>query len=122
MVGPKTLIDVHERVVDNKWQIFEFELGTPRTVHLELNVTEGRGVTAYVLDNADFSRFLEVNDSLTGGQFRHFPALACEKKLQHRAYGGLRAGRYVLVVKEGSNPEVIGNPDSAIVRIKLTAE
>jgi hypothetical protein len=102
-LGPKILLDVNERVVDNQWRVFRFELGNPRTVRLELDVTEGRGVTAYVFDDAEYARFHEANNSLTGGQFRHFPALACEKKMQHRAYGALGTGRYVLVVKEGSN-------------------
>jgi len=118
--GPEVLINQTVEVTDDKWKIFTFRLERQATVELEFDVTKGDKATAYVIDDAEREKFANANTSVTGGQFQHYPALEGKHKQQHRAYGGLNAGAYALVISESSQPNILGKADKATVRVKLS--
>lgn len=115
-----TVIDREEQVMDDRWTTFRFKVSSPAEIQLALDVTEGKGVTAYLVDARDSDRFLDANASLFGGSFKHFEVFAAQNKHQHRAFGRLGEGEYVLAVKEGSEANILGGSDTARVHIVLT--
>ena len=117
--GPEVLINQTVEVKDDGWKIFTFSLTRQATVDLEFDVTSGHKATAYVIDDADREKFAQAAG--TGlGKFEHYEALAGKDKKQHRAYVGLKAGAYALVISESSGVNLLGKADKATVRVKLS--
>lgn len=115
------LIDEVVQVSDSGFVTYRFTLPQPSQVRFEMDVTSGSGVSAYVMDEVWYAQFASAAGSLFGGDFRHYPALHASRTTQHRAYGSLAAGAYVVALAEGSEPNVFSGPDVALVRVRLVA-
>ena len=68
--GPRIIVDDTQQVTDNTWMTYSFSLSQPAKVTLTLDVIQGKGVTAYLLDEAAYEKFADANQSLFGGSFR----------------------------------------------------
>lgn len=118
--GPKELLSQTLEVSDDRWRTFTFRLEHAATLEVEWDVLTGDKVTTYVIDDAQRETFAQASTSLTGGEFRHYPALEGKNKKQHRAYGHLPPGAYAIVLSESSSPNILGKADKATVKLKLS--
>lgn len=115
------LVDETTQVTDNAVRGYTFNLGAPAQLNFELDVTSGAGVSAYIMDGADYAQFMSAQGSLFGGRFEHYPAFQAVRTTQHRTYGTLAAGSYVLAIQEQSEPNIFDAADVALVRVRLVA-
>lgn len=115
-----TLIDEEEQLVGDSWRAFRFTLWRDSEVSLAIDVTEGSLITAYLMDARNYPEFEQAVK--TQGVFIHIEAFAAEGKRQHRAFGGLGGGDYVLVAKAGTAISDADASARAVARFKLTIE
>lgn len=111
----RTLVDDHQRVVDDSWTVYRFTVEQSSDVGLGLNVTQGGAVTVYVMDESSYANFPQ-------GDWKQYEVLRATAKRAHNAVTRLAAGRYVLVVKESSSPNLFFGSDSAFVTVRVTAK
>jgi hypothetical protein len=122
IMGPRVLVSESQQVTDSSVMGYTFSLWRASKLNLDLDFIAGESVTAYVMDVSEYKKCVDAHGKLFGGQFRHYEAFEGVKKKQHRAYGTLGAGTYVLCVKEGSDANILGGSDTAHVKVRLTAE
>lgn len=119
---PHTLVDVTADVDDLNTRYYPFTLTGRSTVTVELEVVAGRGITSFVFPEGEKTRFERAQDRIFLSSFDHIRALKADNRLYHQATTDLDEGRYLLAVNEGSARNVIGERDTATVRILVTAE
>lgn len=119
--GPQTLLSETEQVTDTTFRLYRFTLHRNADVRLSLTVTQGNGVTSYVMTQADYNQFENAQNALFGGQFHHYPAFNAENMRVFNTSGALGPNTYVLAVRESSSPNLLGGSDTAVVRIELVA-
>lgn len=118
LVGPRVLIDDQQQVIDSGFLGIPFRLQSRGSVTFELSVTQGDGVTAYIVDESEFEK-IQKNPA---GKFQHYEIFGATSKKHHRSIGNLGVGNYRVIVKEQSMPNLLGGPDTAMVKVKLSAE
>ena len=123
----KTLVVIDEvqNVTDDQWMTYDFVLEMKATVILNLSVKKGGSVTAYLMNISDHQEFLQRRKKMSflkKRNFRHYESFAAKNKRNHQSFGELSEGVYVLIIKEASNPNILGGSDTSLVSIKVSAE
>jgi hypothetical protein len=115
------LVDDRKLVEDERWTIYRFHLDQESDVSEELDVQDGNGIVAYVMRSSDYDQFLRSQQSLWGGNFLQYSPLGAQGVRRHVASTSLDAGDYVLVIKEASDANILGSPDTALTHVHLVA-
>ncbi|MCH8331239.1 MAG: hypothetical protein IH946_07640 [Bacteroidetes bacterium] len=119
------IIDEVQNITDDQWMTYDFVLEMKATVILYLSVKQGGSVTAYLMNETDYEKFLKWKKNLSflrSRKFNHYESFAAVNKRSHQTFGELEEGRYILIIKEASNPNILGGSDTSLVSIKLSAE
>jgi hypothetical protein len=87
----------------------------------ELDVEGGDGITAYLVRASDYAQFVRSRESFWGGSFLQYDAFGARGVRRHVARQTLDAGDYVLVVKEMSDPNILGAADTALTHVRVVA-
>jgi hypothetical protein len=111
----RTLLDESRTVHDNSWFRWELPLHEPSELTIEATVTSGRGVTIYVVNADDAERVHNRED------FSHYELFHLADGKAHHATGTLLPGRYAVMVSESSAANLIRQPDSAVVHVRITS-
>lgn len=118
--APGALVDREETVTDADWTMVEFHLDRDARVTLQIDVVEGRRISAFVLDGAEVPHFRDARHSIRNTAFAHHRALKADNVARHRASAELPAGVYAIAIAESSPPNHFMDADSARARIRVT--
>lgn len=117
----RTLVDQVTDVRDNQWTMYSFTLNSASTVSVDVSLQSGTAFSIITLDKSEWDKFSKAQSSLFGGQYLYYPDLSNQKVTIFSKSGGLKPGSYVIAIKEYSDPNLLGSPDLASVKIKITA-
>jgi hypothetical protein len=123
MAVPQTQVVVDDRTLaeDDGWTVYRFHLDQASQVREELGVESGDGVTSYLMAANGYPQFLRSQQSLWGGDFLQYQPFCAKGVRRHVAQASLPAGDYVLVIKEMSDQNILGAPDTALTNVKVVA-
>jgi hypothetical protein len=85
---------------------------------------EARGngrIAAWLVDQEDHEGLLRAQNAIFPRRYHHYPVFHVERGNQHAARSRLGPGRYALVLKEASRPNLLRRADSAVAHVRLTA-
>jgi hypothetical protein len=117
----QVLIDDRKLVEDERWTVYRFHLSQQSDISEELDVQNGDGIVAHLMRASDYDQFLRAQESIWGGSYLQCDALSAHDVRRHVSSATLGAGDYVLVMKEQSDSNILGAPDTALTHIRLVA-